>query len=102
MRRALSLAALALVAACGGGTSGPDAGADACTAAFQVAAGVDANADSVSDLYPVVRACGSVDAWTAAFEATDGAGFSGSATEVLRNVCTAPEVADETLCGLVE
>jgi hypothetical protein len=67
--------------------------------AFSNAAAVDANSDSVSDLYPAVRVCKTVAAWSAAFAARKGAGFSGTATSVLANVCLAPEVANETLCA---
>ena len=85
-----------------GGT--PDGGtpATACRAAFEAAANVDEMSDSVSDLYPAVRACGSVVEWTGAFDAVQGAGFTGPAEEVLANVCTAPELAGEPLCVEVQ
>jgi len=73
-------------------------GPSACRDAFAAAAGADGVADSGSDLYPAVRACPSTDFWLAGFNAHHGAGFSGTAIEVLRNVCTAPEVAEEPLC----
>jgi hypothetical protein len=100
--RGLCLMAAAMLLANCGGTSASTKPADVCGAAFAAAAGVDANADSVSDLYPAVRACTSVAAWSAAFAANNGAGFSGTATSVLSNVCTAPEVATESLCQLVK
>jgi hypothetical protein len=96
MRLSLIVAAFVLTA-CGGATTteGP---ADECGAAFAAAAGVDEMADTVADLYPAVRACTTIAAWSAAFDANGGAGFTGSATEVLRNACTAPEIANEPLC----
>jgi hypothetical protein len=69
--------------------------------AFEAAAGADRTADSVSDLYPAIRACVDIGAWRAAFEATGGAGFQGSADEVLGNACLAPEVANEPVCAEV-
>lgn len=100
MRRLALVATLALVA-CGGGTSAASP-ADECGAAFAAAAGVDQMADTVADLYPAVRACTTVEAWSTAFAANGGAGFTGTATDVLRNVCTAPEVANEPLCASLE
>ncbi len=70
----------------------------ACLEAFEAAAGVDAMADTVSDLYPAVAACASANEWAAAFGAVDGAGFTGTADEVLSNVCFAPEVSALPLC----
>jgi hypothetical protein len=95
------LAATLLLTTC----EGPAASAkpaDACGVAFAAAAAVDANSDSVSDLYPAVRACTSVAAWSAAYAANNGAGFSGTPVSVLSNVCTAPEVANEPLCQSVK
>jgi hypothetical protein len=91
---------LSLVA-CGGGVTVSDAGGG-CLAAFERAAGVGEMVDTVSDLYPAVRACESVAAWAAGFAAVEGAGFSGSAEEVLRNVCLADELAGEQLCAAVQ
>lgn len=90
-----------LVVGCGGAT---DVGtpATACRAAFEAAANVDEMADSVSDLYPAVRACGSVAEWTEAFDAVDGAGFTGRAEEILANVCIAPDLAGEPLCAEIQ
>lgn len=101
MRRLGLIAATMLLAACGGGTASAPI-SDACGEAFVAAAAVGDMEDSVSDLYPAVRACASLDAWTAAFDANGGAGFTGGATSVLTNVCTAPEVASEPLCALVQ
>lgn len=96
--RALVILAL-VVSACGGsGDPTTTEAQSACLAAFREAAGVDSMADSVSDLYPAVRACATVDEWSAAFDVVDGAGFTGSGASVLGNVCTADEVADEPLC----
>ncbi len=101
MKRLALIAILA--AACGGSGSSPASTVvSACEDAFAAAAGVDKMADSVSDLYTAVRACPSVAAWSAAFDAHNGAGFEGSATEVLRNVCLADEVAGEALCAEVQ
>ena len=97
------LAVLAvLVAACGGPGAPAATTADACGAAFASAAGVDKNADTVADLHPAVRACTTIAAWSAAYTANNGAGFQGTPTEVLANVCTAPEVAETPLCKLVK
>lgn len=102
--RALGLIFVAtLLTACGGSATGAkptDAPAQAttCTGAFRDAAGVDQNADSVTDLYPAVRACGSLAEWKAGFAAVDGAGFQGTPESVLANLCNAGEVADEDLC----
>jgi hypothetical protein len=102
MRRLALVGSMVLLAACGGTAGNTQQAADACEEAFTAAAGVDAMADSVSDLYPAVRACATIEAWTAAFDENDGAGFLGSATDVLRNVCMAPEIADEPLCAMVQ
>jgi hypothetical protein len=100
MRR-LMLAFILVFAACGGaattGAPTPDAAA-ACDDAFAAAAGVAEMADSVSDLYPAIRACSTVADWSAAFAAHSGAGFTGPPTEVLRNACMAAEVSGEPLC----
>lgn len=100
MTRLLILATVAL-AACGGGVTASNDAANACHAAFVAAAGVDSMADSVSDLYPAMRACGTVAEWTEAYNAVDGAGFDGAAEQVLANACLAVEVADELLCAEV-
>jgi len=93
--RGFILAAV-LVAACGTAvTPSPES---ACTRTFEYAASIDDMSDSVSDFYPVIRACTTLAEWTAEFDRLDGAGFLGSATEVLGNLCQASEVADEPLC----
>lgn len=91
--------AVGLFGGCGS-QANPNVTTDGCGAAFAAAAGVDKNADSVSDLYPVVRACRTIEAWSAGFTSVNGAGFRGSATEVLGNICSAPEVTAEPLCKL--
>ena len=48
-----------------------------------------------------MRACTTIAAWSAAFTANNGAGFTGTPTEVLTNVCSAPEVASAPLCKLI-
>jgi hypothetical protein len=102
MRGLVCVAALALLLV-GCGSSAPAAtSVDECGPAFAAAAGVDKNADTVADLYPAIRACTSVDAWSAAYAANNGAGFTGTPTEVLTNACLAPEVADTPLCKLVK
>jgi hypothetical protein len=90
-----------LLAACGGSTASFSS-TDTCGAAFAAAAGVDKNADTIADRYPAIRACATLDAWSAAFIANNGAGFTGSSMGVLTNVCTAPEVAETPLCKLVK
>jgi hypothetical protein len=100
--RGLGLVAVALLMLSCGSSAAPAAtSVDACGAAFAAAAGVDKNADTVADLYPAVRACSTVAAWSAAYAANNGAGFKGTATEVLTNVCGAPEVATTALCMVV-
>jgi hypothetical protein len=104
MRR-LVLAIAVILAACAGATptSPPTpTAATACDAAFAAAAGVDEMSDSVSDLYPAIRTCSTVTAWSAAFAVHGGAGFTGTPTDVLRNACTAAEVASAPLCKSVE
>jgi hypothetical protein len=103
MRRLALISAIATLtlAGCGASTASTKP-ADACGAAFATAAGVDKTADTVADLYPAIRACATLDAWSAAFIANNGAGFTGSSTGVLTNVCTAPEVAETPLCKLVK
>jgi hypothetical protein len=101
MRRIGLVAATLLLAGCGGGAASAPR-ADVCGEAFAAAASVDETADTVSDLYRAVRACTTVEAWTAAFDANGGAGFTGSAESVLTNVCTAPEISEEPLCKLVQ
>lgn len=54
----------------GGGSRDPS---PACLKAFEQAAGVSRMEDQVSDLDPAVRACSSVEAWTAAARAHPGA-----------------------------
>jgi hypothetical protein len=109
MKRSIGvlIGAAVLVAACSGGA--PSAPAteplatetelSACAAAFDVAAGGDPMFDAVEDLYPAVKACVDVDEWSAEFDRVDGAGFTGSATEVLTIICKAPEIAEEPLCA---
>ena len=100
IRRVLVIALLA--AGCGGSVpSVVPSNVSACAAALVSAAGVDQNADSVSDLYPAIRACGSLAEWSAAFHAVNGAGFTGTAAEVLTNACLAAEVKAEPLCSAV-
>jgi hypothetical protein len=94
--------AIALVFAGCGDPLPPGTPTKACGAAFEAAAGVDKNADTVADLYPAVRACTTVAMWSAAYVDNDGAGFKGTPTEVLTNVCTAPEVADTQLCKSIK
>jgi hypothetical protein len=79
-------------------TPGPtrDPTSSACGRAFLAAAAADG--DDLSDLYPVVKACGSPGEWTEFFEATEGAGFSGSPEHVLTEVCKEPAVSAEPLC----
>jgi hypothetical protein len=71
-----------------------------CRAAFADAAAVGAAQDSVADLYPAVWACESVAEWTEAFDSVGGAGFTGLAVEVLRNICEsgAPAIDAAALC----
>lgn len=92
-----------LIAACGGSTPGSTVSppVSACGAAFDAAAAVDPMQDSVSDLYPAIRACSLAD-WRTEFAAHDGAGFTGTADEVLRNACSADAVASTALCTQVE
>jgi hypothetical protein len=101
MQRLLAIGLL--VTACGVSqdTSG-QATASACDATFAAAAAVNQMADSVSDLYPAIRACSTLAEWSAVFAARGGAGFTGTATEVLRNACGAAEVANEPLRKSVE
>jgi hypothetical protein len=80
----------------------PSATTSACMEAFASAARIDKNADSVSDLYPVIRACTNLQEWQGAFDASGGAGFSATAAQVLKNACLAPEVKDESLCAQVD
>jgi hypothetical protein len=103
MRRLALISAIATLTLAGCGTSTASTKpADACGTAFAAAAGVDKNADTVADLYPAIRACATVDAWSAAFTANNGAGFTGSATEVLTNACSAQAVVSEPLCQFVK
>ena len=71
---------------------------DPCRAAWVEFAAIESNLRTEADLYPAVRACQSIDSWKAAF---DGAGFTGTATSLLANVCLNPEVSREHLCDLV-
>lgn len=54
--------------------------------------------DTVEDLYPAIRACGSVQEWNDASEAHPDALDGADSETFLRNVCQAAEVADEELC----
>jgi hypothetical protein len=100
--RGLGLVAVALfLMSCGGAAAPAATSVEACGAAFAAAVGIDKNADSVAELYPAVRACTTVAAWSSAYAANNGGGFKGSATEVLTNICRAPEVATAAVCKLV-
>jgi hypothetical protein len=107
MKRLLAIALIA--AGCSGSATGPAASAQiptpapvsACDADFAAAAAVDDMSDSVSDLYPAVRDCRSLEEWSAAFVAHDGAGFVGDPIEFLRNACRGPEINNEPLCKSV-
>ena len=103
MRFRMLVAITFLVGACGGGGSGAKTEPEksACAQAFDSAAAVDPMQDTVSDLYPAVRAC-SLTEWRTEFAAHNGAGFSGSADSVLGNVCFASEVASTALCKEVQ
>ena len=108
-RAVVGLVLMTAVAGCSGQPAATTGGAaigtttsSACMDAMADAAGVDKMADSVSDLYPAIRACTSLPEWQAAFDANNGAGFSGAAKEVLTNACLAPEVKDEPLCATVK
>lgn len=70
----------------------------ACADAFAAAAAVDEMNDSVTDLYPAVRAC-SLGEWRAEFERHDGLRFSGTADSVLANMCLSGEIQDTALCS---
>ena len=61
---------------------------------------IPSTADTVADLYPAVRVCMTVAEWSSAYATNNGAGFKGTPTEVLTNVCAAPEVANAVLCKL--
>jgi hypothetical protein len=73
----------------------------ACNSAFAAAAAVDVMADTVSDLYPAVRACASVAEWVAAANGNPGAISSGvDPREFLGNVCASGTagMSAEALC----
>jgi hypothetical protein len=71
----------------------------ACERAFADAASVDELHDSVEDMFPAVRACGSLNEWEATWaDYGDDLGFSGTARSVLSNMCLADEIRDTALC----
>lgn len=102
MRRLLLVVALS-VAACGE-TDAPSP-RSACADAWASAVAGRTNDEFVAffTLVPVFRACTTVAEWTAEYDhynslPPSGLGHLGSATEVLGEMCKAPEVADEPLC----
>lgn len=84
---------LTLVPAC--------AEASACDEAFAQAAEASDFEDSVSDLYPAVRACDSVEEWVEASEAHPDALDGADPRTFLRNICQGDAVADAELCAQV-
>lgn len=74
----------------------------ACEQAFADAAAVDEMHDSVEDMFPAVRACGSLEDWEAAWDQFGAElGFSGSARSVLTSMCLSEEIASTDLCQAV-
>ena len=73
------------------------AASEACYEAWRTAASVGATNDSVTDMYPVVRAC-DLAGWTEQFDLHHGLRFTGSAVEVLGTICASKEVASSDLC----
>ena len=125
MRRTIALVVIAMtVVGCGGSTSEPTsaptapptyaptsapnagtpvptrAASQACYDAWKTAASVDEMHDTVSDLYPVVKAC-DIAGWTEQFDLHHGLRFTGSADEVLAMVCRSSEVASSDLCRAI-
>jgi hypothetical protein len=73
----------------------------ACNSAFAAAAAVDVMTDTVSDLYPAVRACASVAEWVAAANGNPGAiSADVDPREFLGNVCASGTagMSAEALC----
>lgn len=77
--------------------------ASECEQAFAAAAAVDEMQDLVEDLFPAVRACTSLDEWSAASVQHPDA-LDGTDPELyLTNLCRfSPEVTDEPLCSEVD
>jgi hypothetical protein len=79
---------------------GDDGVSDACERAFAAAAAVSDLEDTVEDLYPAVRACNTVEEWTAASEAYPAALDGADPVLYLTNTCLygPPDLADTDLC----
>jgi hypothetical protein len=82
----LSMAVVALIAAAC--SSGESSSRTACEQAFYEASQISDFQDTVEDLYPAARACGTVDEWVQANTKYPGA-IDGSVSPVLflQNVC---------------
>jgi hypothetical protein len=71
----------------GGDTSSGTATESACEGAFAAAAAIGDMEDTVEDLDPAVRACETIDEWTAASEAHPGALDGADPVVYLTNRC---------------
>lgn len=81
--------------------SSADDGSAACDSAFASAASVDSMHDTVSDLYPAVKACRTVEQWMSASQAHPEAISEGVDPRMfLGNVCTSTSagLGGEPLC----
>lgn len=93
----IAVVALIFVANQGDGDATAESVASqACLDAMQQAAAVDEMQDTVSDLYPALAACDSLEAWSAASEEYPDALDGAEPETFARNACvTAPEAARE-------
>ena len=73
-----------------------------CEQAFADAAAEDEMHDSVEDMFPAVRTCGSLEEWDEAWDQFgDELAFQGTSRSVLTNMCFSDEIASEPLCQAV-
>lgn len=93
------------VASCSGDDTSSDTSSQAtesaCEQAFSQAASVSDMQDTIGDLYPAIRACKTVNEWTAASNVHPDALDGADPVVFLTNACmyaTASDIADTGLC----
>lgn len=97
--RLVTTALLALTMVACGGTAPGGGAATACQRAMADAAAVSDTADALADLYPAVRACGSLAEFSAASVANPDALDGVEPEVILPNLCAnEASIADTPLC----
>ena len=88
-----------------GTTSSPSSSVSECEAAFADAAAVGDLEDVIEDLYPAVRACLTIEEWSAASDVHRDALDGADPLVFLSNVCSfaeEPDIQASPLCQLIE